>query len=129
MSIRPAAVVSALLGAILAVACAGQQGVRTGTVHYVNVGEASDPGKLQIHVGDEVRWVNAGPTPVTVFFNRGLPALLCHTGFSSSGLRATIAPQESAAMCFGEPGVFTYGVEQENKNLVTSSIRVADDRS
>lgn len=106
--------------------CASIQGTgsipnttRTGTVHDVNFAERMTPVNLRVQPGDEIRWVNKRSTPVTVeFLDDALDDVTCQRGFSSLLRRqqesATIQPNESASLCFGEKGTVTYNARMES---------------
>lgn len=115
-----------ILASILAAAgCAGVASTtRTGNIHDVKFEERMTPANLQVQPGDEVRWVNQRTTPVTVEFLGGaLDAVTCETGFSSRALTnlrgrlqesATIAPNESASLCFSNVGTVTYNARMDS---------------
>lgn len=108
---------------------------RTGTVHDVNFEERMTPVYLRVRPGDEVRWVNKRSTPVTVeFLDDALADVTCQRGFSSLLRRqqemATIQPNESASLCFGEEGTVTYNARMESpvaggQMIRSGTIRVA----
>lgn len=117
--------VTILASMLAAAGCAGMASTtRTGNIHDVKFEERMTPANLQVKPGDEVRWVNQRTTPVTVEFLAGaLDAVTCETGFSSralSNLRgkmqesATIAPNESASLCFSSAGTVTYNARMDS---------------
>jgi plastocyanin len=92
---------------------------RTGIVHAVNFEEKMTPVNLRVQPGDEIRWVNQRSTPVTVeFLADALKGVTCQAGFSSFLRRqqemATIAPNESASLCFGEVGTVTFNARMDS---------------
>lgn len=82
------------------------------------------PANLRVQPGDEVRWVNQRTTPVTVEFLAGaLDTVTCESGFSARGLSnlrgklqesATIAPNETASLCFSAPGTVSYNARMDS---------------
>ncbi|MGH8863476.1 MAG: hypothetical protein ACREVZ_02330 [Burkholderiales bacterium] len=67
-----------------------------------------------VQAGEEVRWVNVRPTPVSVVFN-GLQKreVSCEHGFSNSTnphFAAVILPDDNASLCFSAVGRQTYRV-------------------
>lgn len=91
---------------------------RTGTIRDVTFEERMTPADLRVRPGDEIRWINQRTSPVTVqFLGNALDNVTCQRGFSSLLRRqqeeATIEPNESASLCFGEPGTVTYNARME----------------
>jgi plastocyanin len=115
-----------LLASLLAAAgCANvAETTRTGNIHEVTFEERMTPINLRVQPGDEVRWVNQRTSPVTVEFLAGaLDAVTCETGFSTRGLRnlrgklqesTSIAPNDSASLCFSNAGTITYNARMES---------------
>jgi plastocyanin len=97
---------------------------RTGSIHEVTFEERMTPVNLRVQSGDEVRWVNQRTSPVTVEFLAGaLDTVTCEIGFSTRGLRnlrgklqesTTIAPNDSASLCFSSAGTITYNARMES---------------
>lgn len=122
--------------ALLATAagCASIQGTssiadtsRTGAIHDVNFEERMTPSNLRVRAGDEVRWINQRTSRVTVqFLGDALDDVTCQSGFSSLLRRqqeqATIEPNESASLCFGQSGTVTYNARMENPAVAGQTI-------
>jgi plastocyanin len=97
---------------------------RTGSIHEVTFEERMTPVNLRVQSGDEVRGVNQRTSPVTVEFLAGaLDTVTCEIGFSTRGLRnlrgklqesTTIAPNDSASLCFSSAGTITYNARMES---------------
>ena len=116
---------AALLSTATAAGCAGiATTTRTGNIHDVKFEERMTPANLRVQPGDEVRWVNQRTTPVTVEFLAGaLDTVTCESGFSARGLSnlrgklqesTTIAPNESASLCFSAPGTVSYNARMDS---------------
>jgi plastocyanin len=115
-----------LLASLLAAAgCATvAETTRTGSIHDVTFDEGMTPINLRVQPGDEVRWVNQRTSPVTVEFLAGaLDTVTCEIGFSTRGLRnlrgklqesTTIAPNETASLCFSNAGTITYNARMDS---------------
>jgi plastocyanin len=110
-----------LYTALLAIAgCAGVSSTsRSGAVHDVRFEEHMTPTNLQVQPGDEVRWVNQRSTPVTVeFLGAALDDVTCQRGFDNVIGRqqemATIQPNQSVSLCFGNPGTVTYNARMDS---------------
>ena len=133
-----------LIGAVLLATTAGCASVanttRTGTIHEVRFAERMTPTNLRVEPGDEIRWINARSTPVTVEFLEGaLNEVSCEEGFSSRGLTnlagrrqdsATIGPNDSASLCFTAEGTVTYNARMDSavaggQTIEPGTIRVA----
>jgi plastocyanin len=132
-----ATVTRGILGAALLsiAACAGVSGTsRSGVIHDVRFDEHMAPMHLWVQPGDEVRWVNQRNLPVTVeFLGDALDDVTCQRGFDDRIGRqqemATIEPNESASLCFGDPGVVTYNARMDSalaggKTIESGTIRV-----
>lgn len=101
---------------------------RTGQISNIMVGEKIKPEQLQVHPGDEVRWVNMRNAPINVIFVDSLKdRLSCQNGFITGGAfkgmfsdsapkanMTTIAPNESASLCFTAPGTYVYNARMES---------------
>jgi hypothetical protein len=83
--------------------------------HYIDIQDAVSTQRLNVHVGDEVRWQNLRSAPVRV----SLPSQLsgsgvsCRTGFSRFGSlddTATIPPNGYVSLCFARTGSIQYNV-------------------
>jgi hypothetical protein len=83
-------------------------------IHYVAIDDGVSDDDVQAQVGEEVRWVNVRPTPVSVVFN-GLQheEVSCEYGFfnsTDSHIAAVILPDHNASLCFTAVGRRTYRV-------------------
>ena len=110
-----------LYTALLAIAgCAGVSNTsRTGVIHDVRFEEHMTPANLRVQPDDEVRWVNQRSMPVTVeFLGDALDDVTCQRGFDNLIGRqqevATIQPNESVSLCFGNPGTVTYNTRMDS---------------
>ena len=119
---------------LLAVACAGPQTTRTGTVQDIKIAEGAEPPELTVNPGDEVRWINVRTLPLRVDLVGVKPEdLACERGFSNFfGMiqeSATINPNESASACFVKAGAVKYNLRMESalpggKSIVPGVIQV-----
>jgi plastocyanin len=107
--------------ALLTIAgCAGVSSTsRSGVIHDVRFEEHMTPTNLRIQPGDEVRWVNQRSTAVTVeFLGDALDDVTCQRGFDNLIGRqqemATIQPNQSVSLCFGNPGTVTYNARMDS---------------
>ncbi|MCC6140967.1 MAG: hypothetical protein IT389_10175 [Nitrospira sp.] len=105
-----------LLGAGFLAACAlvlpGAPPLHT---HYIHIQDAVSPPRLDVQVGDEVRWQNLRDEPVTVSLLSHLSgsSVSCHTGFSRFGSfddTATIQPKAYVSLCFARAGSIHFNV-------------------
>jgi plastocyanin len=110
-----------LYTALLAIAgCAGVSSTsRTGVIHEVRFEEHMTPANLRVQPDDEVRWVNQRSLPVTVeFLGDALDDVTCQRGFDNLIGRqqemATIQPNQSVSLCFGNPGTVTYNARMDS---------------
>jgi plastocyanin len=110
-----------LYTALLAIAgCAGVSGTsRSGVIHDVRFEEHMTPANLRVQPDDEVRWVNQRSMPVTVeFLGDALDDVTCQRGFDDLIGRqqemATIQPNQSVSLCFGNPGTVTYNARMDS---------------
>src|SRR5919106_1408135 len=91
---------------------------RTGRVHDIKItADEVTPKKITVQPGDEIRWVNHRTAPVSIAFTDPLDQkLTCQRHFAQMtgrGHTTTIAPNESASLCFTGPGVLTYMARME----------------
>src|SRR4029453_4834834 len=110
-----------LYTALLAIAgCAGVSSTsRAGVIHDVRFEEHMTPANLRVQPDDEVRWVNQRSMPVTVeFLGDALDDVTCQRGFDNLIGRqqemATIQPNQSVSLCFGNPGTVTYNARMDS---------------
>lgn len=99
---------------------------RTGAVHDIRIEEGVSPERLEVSVGDEVRWINGRTLPVRLeFLPEDLEDLRCQSGFATlvgrvtqvlGGVRemAEVQPNEAVSLCFGREGIVTYNVRAES---------------
>jgi len=108
--------VGLLIGAGLLTACAaaspGTTPVRT---HYIHIQDAVSPQRLDVHIGDEVRWQNLRSEPVRISLLSHLSGagVSCQTGFSRFGSlddTATIPPNAYVSLCFARAGSIQYNI-------------------
>lgn len=106
----------------------------TGAVRYFNIRSEIAPRHLIAQIGDEIRWQNLNPHPVTLrMLEDSDPALLaCDKGFKQFGViqdTVTIAPLQSVSLCFLKPGTIRFNVWLDANNpqgamTPTGTIRV-----
>ncbi len=86
------------LGVGLLAACATvSPGTAPARTHYIHIQVAVNPQRLDVHVGDEIRWQNLRHEPVKISLLSQLSesGISCRTGFSRFGSlddTATIPP-------------------------------------
>lgn len=113
---RAARLVRLLIGASLLTACAAASPDTTPLrTHYIHIQDGVSPQRLDVHIGDEVRWQNLRSEPVKVSLLSHLSGagVSCQTGFSSFGSlddTATIPPNEYVSLCFARAGSIQYNV-------------------
>lgn len=83
--------------------------------HYVQIQDAVSPQRLDVQVGDEVRWQNLRSEPVRISLLSHLSGsgVSCETGFSHFGSlddTATIPPNAYVSLCFARAGSIQYNV-------------------
>lgn len=95
----------------------------TGRIHDIHISDRINPEEIQVHIGDEVRWVNARSAPIKVVFIDPLKEYVsCQNGFVtgrfSQDARATnittIDANEFASLCFSAPGLYRYTARMES---------------
>jgi plastocyanin len=112
--------IAALATVLLIAGCASvPETTRTGAIHEARFEEHLTPTSLVAQVGDEIRWVNRRSGPVTLeFLGDALDDIVCQKGFTSIFRRRqesiSIAPNETASLCFGRVGVVTYNARMES---------------
>ena len=113
---RATRLVALLIGTGLLTACAaaslGTTPVRT---HYIHIQDAVSPQRLDVHIGDEVRWQNLRNEPVKISLLSHLSGsgVSCQTGFSRFGSlddTATIPPNAYVSLCFARAGSIQYNL-------------------
>lgn len=83
--------------------------------HYIQIQDSVSPPRLDVRVGDEVRWQNLRTEPVTISLLSPLArsGVSCQTGFSRFGTlddTATIPPKGYVSLCFARAGSIQYNV-------------------
>lgn len=83
--------------------------------HYIRIQDSVSPQRLDVRVGNEVRWQNLRPEPVKISLLSPLSesVISCQTGFSRFGAlddTATIPPQAYVSLCFARAGSIQYNV-------------------
>lgn len=85
-----------------------------GDIQHVIIGKSVASSALDAKVGDEIRWTNTGVGPVRILFmDRIIDLVSCRRnfcGYFTGGLEAILSPQESASLCFGDPGNVRYTI-------------------
>ncbi len=127
--IQSIAVVTICLGLI---ACSStpelKHSTRTGKIHDIRVGEQLQPQQLEVHLGDEVRWINSRSAPIDVAFVDDIKdRLSCQNGFVTGGFFkgifsenapvariTTIQPNEYASLCFAAAGEYMYNTRMQS---------------
>lgn len=104
------------IGAGLLAACAAASpGTAPARTHYIHIQDAVNPQRLDVHIGDEVRWQNLRSEPVKISLLSHLSGsgVSCQTGFSRFGSlddTATISPNAYVSLCFARAGSIQYNV-------------------
>lgn len=83
--------------------------------HYIHIQNGVSPQRLDVQVGDEVRWRNLRSEPVKISLLSHLSGagISCQTGFSQFGMlddTATIPPNAYVSLCFARAGSVQYNV-------------------
>lgn len=90
---------------------------RTGEVKDVMVRENLEPVEQVAGAGDEIRWVNKRTAPVRIIFLDPVDeAFSCRNGFGGFMRKAGIAKldaNETASVCFKQPGIYRYTVRMK----------------
>lgn len=93
------------------------ESTRDGDTKEVFIHEQSTFGALQINAGDEMRWTNRQLVPIRItVLDYVLNNLVCRRNFSGhyySGADTNLLPNESASLCFREPGIVRYTVNSQ----------------
>lgn len=91
---------------------------RTGEVKDVMIHEGLSSAELQVNAGDEIRWTNKRMAPARiVFLDPVSDKLSCRNnfgGFLSRSSEAVLQPNQSASVCFRDPGTIRYVVRMES---------------
>jgi plastocyanin len=111
------------LGVALVFSVLGCQGMptvtRTGDVKDVIIGDNLTSSETAVNTGDEVRWVNKRTQPVRVIFLDPVSdkQLSCKNnvgGWMTPSDTAQLGKNETASVCFRDPGYFRYIVRMES---------------
>ena len=108
------------IAVVLVSGCQGLPTVtRTGDVKDVTIGDNLASGEITVNPGDEVRWVNKRGAPVRVILIEPLSdkQVSCKSNFGgwmTSSDTAQLATNETASICFRDPGTFRYTVRMES---------------
>ncbi len=120
------------LGVALVFSVLGCQGMptvtRTGDVKDVIIGDNLTSSETTVNTGDEVRWVNKRTQPVRVIFLDAVSdkQLSCKNnvgGWMTPSDTAQLGKNETASVCFRDPGYFRYIVRMESSKT-TGDINV-----
>lgn len=113
---RATRLVGLFLGAGLLAACAAASpGTAPARTHYIHIQDAVSPQRLEVHIGDEVRWQNLRCEPIMISLLSQLSGsgVSCQTGFSRFGSlddTATIPSNGYVSLCFARTGSIQYNV-------------------
>jgi plastocyanin len=105
---------------LLLAGCQGMPTVtRSGDVKDIIVGDNITSGEVAVGPGDEVRWVNKRTAPVRIVFLDPMSdkQLSCKNNFGglmTPSDTAKLATNESASVCFRDPGYYRYTVRMES---------------
>ncbi|NGZ94570.1 MAG: hypothetical protein CV089_00295 [Nitrospira sp. WS110] len=112
--------ISSLPLAVLVIAACQNLPLSTpdGDITNVTINERAITSALAVNMGDEIRWTNRGMGPVRiVFMERMSSQVSCRRnfcGYFTGGLEAVLAPNESASLCFGNPGNLQYTITMQS---------------
>lgn len=105
---------------LLVLGCQGQPTVtRSGDVKDIIIGDNLTASETAVNPGDEVRWINKRTQPVRVIFLDALleKQLSCKSnvgGWMTPSNTAQLSTNETASICFRDPGYFRYIVRMES---------------
>ena len=111
------------LGVALAFFVLGCQGMptvtRSGDVKDIIIGDNLTLTETAVNAGDEVRWINKRNAPVRVIFLDAVldKQLSCKNnvgGWMTPSDTAQLASNQTASVCFRDPGYFRYIVRMES---------------
>lgn len=100
--------------------CQGMPTVtRSGDVKDIIIGDNLTSGETAVNTGDEVRWINKRTQPVRVIFldvalDKQLSCKNNVGGWMTPSDTAQLATNETASVCFRDPGYFRYIVRMES---------------
>ena len=92
---------------------------RTGDVKDIIIGDELSSREIAVNTGDEVRWINKRTQPVRVIFLDAVSdkQLSCKNnvgGWMTPSDTAQLGKNETASVCFRDPGYFRYIVRMES---------------
>jgi plastocyanin len=101
---------------------------RTGDVKDIIIGDDLSSREIAVNTGDEVRWINKRTQPVRVIFLDAVldKQLSCKSnvgGWMTPSDTAKLGKNETASVCFRDPGYFRYIVRMESA-LTTGDINI-----
>ena len=105
---------------LLVLGCQGTPTVtRTGDVKDIIIGDDLSSREIVVNTGDEVRWINKRTQPVRVVFLDAVldKQLSCKNnvgGWMTPSDTAKLGTNETASVCFRDPGYFRYIVRMES---------------
>ena len=111
------------LGVALVFFVLGCQGTptvtRSGDVKDIIVGDNLTSGEVGVSPGDEVRWVNKRTAPVRIVFldpvsDKQLSCKNNFGGWMTPSHTAKLDTNETASVCFRDPGYYRYTVRMES---------------
>lgn len=122
-----------LIAGLLGCATFPAETTRTGEVYNIEIVEHLSLPEVTVRVGDEVRWTNQGTMGSRIdLVNTGF-TLTCKRSFSISAqtTTTTLAPSESASLCFRQPTEIRYQVRMaaalsEEEDVLSGLIRVVN---
>jgi plastocyanin len=104
-------------------------------VKDIVVADQLTPMELTANAGDEIRWINKRNGPIRVVFLDPInDKFSCKNGFGGLTVKsnsAALDPNESASVCFKNPGYYRYTVRMESASSkgelnAPGAIRVGD---
>ena len=107
---------------------------RTGEVKDVIIRESVEPTAVMASPGDEIRWINKRQGPVrVVFLNPMTENLTCQRNFGGplgfgtkrNEYSAKLSSNETASLCFRDPGEVKYVVRAESASHPSGEQNVA----
>ena len=105
---------------LLVLGCQGMPTVtRSGDVKDIIIGDNLTPSETAVNTGDEVRWINKRTQPVRVIFLDAVldKQLSCKNNvgrWMTPSDTAQLATNQTASVCFRDPGHFRYIVRMES---------------
>jgi plastocyanin len=92
---------------------------RTGDVKDIIIGDDLSSREVAVNTGDEVRWINKRTAPVRIVFLDPVSdkQLSCKSnvgGWMTPSDTAQLGKNETASVCFRDPGYFRYIVRMES---------------